>query len=332
MRTALHAVLALLLGTGCGYAFSRLHGVDQPLAGRSAEGETAASENTAADTAQTRLPPRPRTTNTTAAAVALKDLPRPPLPPAQPSWSPLQDSLRARAEAGDAAAAQEWLQRDNRCFTMNSFSFRRPGAGSEVDEESLRRALRRGGPRVAQLDPQLASLSGIEDEEERRRTLDGIIGRLSEECRGYAPQPPQVRYALGEIAARVGSDKDFWQFINDPPVALGYSRDVQQTLDWVRRAPLMVQERARGGDADAAFALGMAYAVDSRDDGQAGQSGSFHLAAAVPNDPLQAYRWLSVYLRGNPDAERAAQAQQLLQQAGAQLTPEQRAQAQGWSP
>jgi hypothetical protein len=331
MRATLHALLAVLLGTACGYAFSRLYNEDKPLAGAAITGEETAAPP--AETLAARAPPRPRAAPSAAGAPALKDLPRPPLPPPAASWSPLQDSLRARAEAGDAAAAQEWLQRDNRCFAVNQFVYRRRGGDTpELDTDELARAVERGGTRIARMDPQLSTLGSIEDAGERRKTLDGIAQRLRDECRGYVPQGPQVRYALGEIAARLGSDKDFWQFINDPPVALTYSRDMDQTLDWVRRAPLMVQERARGGDADAAFALGMAYALDNGNGLEDGQNQSFHLAAAIANDPLQAYRWLSVYLRGATDPARAAQAQQLLQQAGAQLTPEQRAQAQGWSP
>jgi len=170
-----------------------------------------------------------------------------------------------------------------------------------------------------------------EDEAERRQRLAAAQQRLLDECRGYAPQPPQLRYALAEIAARVGSDKDFWRFIDEPPFAPGYSRDTEQALDWARRAPALVYERAVGGDAEAAYALGVAYAIDRSRELDADRSHGL-LAAAIANDPLQAYRWLSVYLRGQPDPDQASRARALLNRIGTELSAEQRAEAEHWSP
>lgn len=327
---ALPAAAALLLGLACGYAYTRYAGPGDTsqAATAAAASETAA----AASDGNARTPRRgPRSSAGEAdSATRLRELPRPPLPAAVPSWSPLQDSLRRRAEAGDAAAAAEWLQRDTRCYTMNVITQRDDSA--ELPTRNFSQAASSGNARFQALDPQLPDLLSIADENERRKALGALQQRLRDECRDYAPQPPSVRYALAELAARLGSDKDFWRFINEPPLVANYSRDVEQAVDWARRAPLLVQERARGGDADAAYALGLAYAVDSARDMADLRLPSQYLAAAVANDPLQAYRWLSVYLRGNTDPDRSGQAQLLLARVGAQLSAEQRAQARQWSP
>ncbi|WP_257387025.1 hypothetical protein, partial [Tahibacter caeni] len=256
-------------------------------------------------------------------------LPPPARPAAQASWSPLLDSLRERAENGDAAAANEWLQRDARCFAMMPLT---PDAGAVLPTPGFVRASLGGRSRLSALDPDVLSAAAIDDEAERRTRLGAVQQRLLDECRGYVPQSQQVRYALGEIAARLGSDKDFWRFIDDPPFAPGYSRDVEQALDWARRAPGMVYERAVGGDAEAAYALGVAYAIDrSREFGAEGSHGL--LAAAIDNDPLQAYRWLSVYLRSQQsDPEQANRARALLNRLGADLSADQRAEAERWVP
>ena len=328
---ALSAVVALVLGLAGGYACTRY--AERSDAGPAAT-VAASSEHAATDadiaTRALRRGPRSSTGGETDSAARLRELPRPPLPSAAPSWSPLQDSLRRRAEAGDAAAAAEWLQRDSRCYAMNVISLR--DDSTELPTRNFSQAVSSGSSRFQALDPQLQDLASITDEDERRKFLGTLQQRLRDECRDYAPQPPAVRYALAEMAARLGSDKDFWRFINEPPLVANYSRDVEQAIDWARRAPLLVQERARGGDADAAYALGMAYAIDSAREMSGMRLPPQYLAAAIGNDPLQAYRWLSVYLRGNTDPDRSAVAQQLLARVGAQLSPDQRDQARQWSP
>ncbi|MCQ4167636.1 hypothetical protein [Tahibacter harae] len=318
---------AALLGLACGYGYARLQ--------RPAAADIAAAPAPAAtqpDKVETSTTVRlPRLGEAAAQTLSLRNLPHPPLPPARPSWSSAQDALRQRAEAGDAAAAREWLERDGRCYSMLQFGLN--GYSGDLPTREFSRAASRGHPRLRTVDPQLQQALAIGDEAQRRQALGALQQRLLDECRGYAPQGPGVRYALGEIAARNGSDKDFWQFINDPPLAFGYSRDLDQMIDWARRAPLMVRERARGGDADAAYALGMAYA-QGLEEGRADEANSSHyLSAAVSDDPLQAYRWLSLYLRnGDGDAARSAAARAQLERLGGQLSAEQRAQAQGWQP
>lgn len=326
---ALHALAAVLLGLACGYGYARLQ---QPRATDTATGTSATPGITPTIKVDNATTPRlPRLGETAAQAPSLRDLPRPPLPPAPPSWSSEQDALRRRAEAGDADAAREWLQRDSRCYAMLQFGLN--GHDGSLPTREFSRAASRGHPRLRNADPQLQQVLAITDEDQRRQALGALQQRLLDNCQGYAPQSPAVRYALGEIAARNGSDKDFWQFINDPPLAFGYSRDVDQMIDWARRAPLMVQERARGGDADAAYVLGMAYAQGLEDGRDDDNNPSHYLSAAIPDDPLQAYRWLSLYLRNsNGDSAHSAAARAQLERLGGQLTPEQRAQAQGWRP
>lgn len=335
MRMA-YALAAMLLGATCGYAVTRQAGTRAPQiiapATTVADATTPAAQAPPSERAR-RLPRAPRRSSTAATDNLLlarsAALPPPPLPAQKKSWSPLLDSLRERAENGDAGAAAEWLQRDARCFSMMPLT---PEAGSSLPTPGFLRAATRGRSRLASLDAGVAAAAAIEDQEQRRSQLGAVQQRLLDECSGYVPQPPQVRYALAEIAARLGSDKDFWRFIDDPPLAPGYSRDVEQAIDWVRRAPGMVYERAAGGDAEAAYALGLAYAIDSGRELDGNGRSRLLLAAAVTNDPLQAYRWLSVYLRSNPGDGRADTARAVLNRIGAELSAEQRAEAGRWAP
>lgn len=317
---ALASVLALLLGAALGYVWTS----PAPSAAATAPAATTVPESEPAAAKRTPL----RTPRSVAATTppTLRDLPRPPLPPAQASWSPLLDSLRQRAEAGDAAAAAEWLQRDSRCYALQMFTPR--DAEPTLPTRNLQMAVESRAPRAMKLDPRFTAIADIADETQRNQSLATLQQQLLDECRGYAPQGPKLRYALGEIAARLGSDKDFWKFIDDPPMAASYSRDVEQAIDWARRAPLMVQERAAAGDAQAAFALGVAYAIDNAREIESVRLPPQYLAAAVRNDPVQAYRWLNRYLRSGGDAQQVALAQELLARVGAGLSAEQRARAQ----
>jgi len=333
MRIA-YAFAAVLLGASCGYALTRQ--AQMPAPDADAPTSVATEKTTATPpplSESARRPPRAPRSSTTIADNPLltrsASLQPPPLPAAKPSWSPLLDSLRERAEKGDAAAAAEWLQRDARCYSMMPLT---PEPGGSLPTPGFVRATMRGRSRLTSLDTEVAAAAVIEDQEQRRSQLGAAQQRLLDECRGYAPQPPQVRYALAEIAARLGTDKDFWRFIDDPPLAPGYSRDIEQAVDWARRAPGMVYERAAGGDPGAAYMLGLAYAIDNGRELDGNGRSRQLLAAAVTNDPLQAYRWLSVYLRSNPDDDRAGIARALLNRVGAELSAEQRAEAGRWSP
>lgn len=331
MRMA-YALAAALLGATCGYAVTRQAETraSQVAATVAPPAEAMTAPAPPSESAR-RLPRSPRSATAAHHPLLARStaLPPPPLPAQTSSWSPLLDSLRERAENGDAAAAAEWLQRDARCFSMMPLT---PEAGSSLPTPGFLRATTRGRSRLASLDTDVAAAATIEDQEQRRSQLGAVQQRLLDECRGYVPQPPQVRYALAEIAARLGSDKDFWRFIDDPPLAPGYSRDVEQAIDWAQRAPGMVYERAAGGDADAAYALGLAYAIDSGRELDGNGRSRQLLAAAITNDPLQAYRWLSVYLRSNPGDDRADTARAVLNRIGAELSADQRAEAERWSP
>lgn len=326
----LPALIAAALGLACGYGITRHQAAAPPTPPPSAASADAAA--VPRTDAAARAPRSVRTPSTGAEHPLLAraaSLATPALPPTKPGWSAELDELRRRAEQGDAAAASEWLQRDARCFAMMPLT--PPDASATLPTPGFMRAAMRGRSRLPSLDADVSSAAAIEDEAQRRAALAGAQQRLLDECRGYVPEPPQVRYALGEIAARLGNDKDFWRFINDPPFAPGYSRDTEQAIDWARRAPAMVYERALRGDAEAALALGVSYAVDRPRELDGG--GDLRLLpAAIPNDPLQAYRWLSVFLRGNPGSDQAAMARALLNRVGADLSAAQRAEAERWSP
>ncbi|HSX58882.1 MAG TPA: hypothetical protein VLF18_01665 [Tahibacter sp.] len=328
----LPALIAAALGLACGYGFTRYPTETSTAAPVSVTTSDDAPESTAAQNTSAPRTPRVRASTSGTAHPLLAraaGLPTPPLPPAQKSGVSLLDELRQRAERGDAAAAAEWLERDARCYAMMPFT---PDAGATLPTPGFARAARSGRSRLSGVATDVSAAAQIEDDAQRSSALASAQQRLLDECRGYVPQPPQVRYAFGELAARLGTDKDFWKFINDPPFAAGYSRDTEQAIDWARRAPAMVYERAVRGDAEAALALGIAYAIDRPRELDGGGNASRPLVAAIGNDPLQAYRWLNVYLRANPAAQQSPLAQALLNRIGADLSAQQRAEAANWVP
>lgn len=326
---ALPAMIAAVLGLASGYGFTRYRMPEPSTPPPKASAVTV--EKDAADT-PTRTPrsgPRAPMSGATSPLIArAAALGTPAMPPPHKGWSSELDELRKRAEQGDVAAANEWLERDARCFSMMPLT---PDAGATLPTTGFVRASMRGRSRLPSLDADTAAAVRIEDETQRSAALGAAQRRLLDECRGYVPEAPQVRYALAEIAARLGSDKDFWRFINDPPFAPGYSRDTEQALDWARRAPAMVYERAVRGDADAAFVLGVSYAIDHPRELD-GNGDVRLLPATIANDPLEAYRWLSYYVRGNPDADRVTLARALMNRLAADLSAQQRAEAERWSP
>lgn len=326
----LPALIAAVLGLACGYGYTRYlsPAATPPLDTGTTETAKAAprAETPARVPRSSVRAPLSGKEHPLLARAASLGLPA--MPPAHKGWSSELDELRRRAEQGDAAAANEWLERDSRCFAMMPLT---PDAGATLPTAGFVRASMRGRSRLPSLDGDTLNASRIEDETQRTSALAAAQQRLLDECRGYVPEPPQVRYALGEIAARFGTDKDFWRFINEPPFAAGYSRDTEQAVDWARRAPAMVYERAVGGDAEAAFVLGVSYAID-RPRELDGDNDVRLLPATIPNDPLQAYRWLSVYLRGNPDGDHAMLARALMNRIAADLSAQQRAEAERWSP
>ncbi|MBL8297165.1 MAG: hypothetical protein JNN30_02350 [Rhodanobacteraceae bacterium] len=334
----LSALIAAALGLACGYGFTRYQAALPPAApltipGAAATADPATDSGTGTDSrlpgtrtvrGVRNAPARPEHP-LLAHAATLAPLT---LPAARPGGPAELDALRRRAEQGDAAAAREWLQRDARCYTMLRLT---PEAGARLPTPGFQRAALRGRSRLPALAPEVVAAAAIQDEAQRRNALAAAQQSLLDECRDYVPEPPQVRYALGEIAARLGNDEDFWRFINDPPFTASQSRDTQQAVDWARRAPAMVYARALSGDAQAALALGLSYAID-RPGEIDGSRVPRQLPAAIANDPLQAYRWLSVFLRSNPDADQAAMARALLNRVGAELDPAQRTEAERWSP
>lgn len=325
------ALIAIALGVACGYGITRLRNVAslEPAAAPSTASTDAPAPHS--DTvAQAARRVRPVATGTTHPLLArAASLAPPTLPPVRQGWSADLDALRRRAERGDAAAASEWLRKDARCYAMMPLT--PTDASAPLPTPGFLRAAMRRRSRLPALDADVSAAAAIDDAAQRIAALAGAQRRLLDECRGYVPEPPAVRYALGEIAARLGSDEDFWRFINDPPFAPGYSRDTEQAIDWARRAPAMVYERARRGDAEAALALGVSYAVDRPRELDARRDLRL-LPAAVANDPLQAYRWLSVFLRTDPGSDQAALARALLNRVGADLSAQQRAEAERWVP
>ncbi|GMV30953.1 MAG: hypothetical protein AMXMBFR59_30780 [Rhodanobacteraceae bacterium] len=325
------ALIAIALGLLCGYGITRHWNPASPepaamptAAGSDAE---APGSDTVSRAARRVRPVAASATHPLLARAA--SLAPPALPPPRPGWSADLDALRRRAEQGDAAAASEWLRKDARCYAMMPLT--PPDANAPMPTPGFLRAAARRRSRLAALDADVSAAATIDDPAQRSAALAGAQRRLLDECRGYVPEPPAVRYALGEIAARLGSDDDFWRFINDPPFAPGYSRDTEQAIDWARRAPAMVYERALRGDAEAALALGVSYAVDRPRELDAGRDLRL-LPATIANDPLQAYRWLSVFLRTAPGSDQAMLARALLNRVGADLSAQQRAEAERWAP
>lgn len=136
---------------------------------------------------------------------------------------------------------------------------------------------------------------------------------------------------MAQIAAQHGPPEGLRRFVAEPPFigSLMMSQGVNaeqlaQMRDWSHRAPAMLSERAGRGDADAALALGLAYALNAGDT-PAGLEAYSLLNGALDNDAAQSYRWLSRYLQFAPDGEHAVFVRTALAQLAARLDPSQRA-------
>lgn len=266
--------------------------------------------------------------------------PEPALPgAATPSWSPQQDALRQRAQAGDGAAAAQWWATERSCQSLQDYH-------QQGNDDPLQRYF--DASQAAALGPAGPLLPALTHEEhwlllderlpaEQRKTLaQEITQRVQQLCRGYAAASAELRYALAEIAARRGPETAFWDFVDHPPFDQAPLRQGSAAAlpaavrDWQQRVPAQLQQRAERGNAQAVLALGMAYLLDGTTAPPRAMRNRTALNASVVDDPQQAYRWLSLYLQMHPGTQDADQAQQWLTELGATLDTEQREQAQRW--
>ncbi|MCQ4167638.1 hypothetical protein [Tahibacter harae] len=259
-------------------------------------------------------------------ASAAPETPPAVLPPPQSSaWSAEQDQLARRALAGDGKAAARWREVDDTCRRIQAEGKPDLGAyfGDNLD------ALMSQPPRYAQISgEEHALLSDPRLETAKRQELAAEISlRLEALCKDYVRSDAAERYAIAETAARKGPPAAFWRFVQQPPLE---PDDTGRRQQWRRSVTEQLQARSEKNDADAVFALGMAYAQDGRRGLPAMLPPNEALNAALEDDPVQAYRWLSLYVHMHADPRYTDQAQEWLAALGNRLDAGQRAEAEAW--
>ncbi|WP_313918010.1 hypothetical protein [Tahibacter sp.] len=244
-----------------------------------------------------------------------------------PGGNAEQIALQQRAMAGDGAAALQWMDLNRACRYVERFSAIVLVEYFDDESEPPER------PRFAQISAEehayLADRSI--DAAQRQTRARAIEARLHASCNGYRASNDAERYAIAQIAAQHGPPEGLRRFIAEPPffedLSMNQGGNAEQLAhmrDWSSRVPAMLSERAGRGDADAALALGLAYALDA-DDEPAGLDAYFLLNGALDNDAAQSYRWLSRYLQLAPDGAHAAFARAALVQLAGRLDPSERA-------
>ena len=331
MKRALILLAVVVLGFSTGYRYGRgpyvpPRTVGVPVPSRwnapqppptEATAARAAAVTTSADTR------RPQTAMTSDLSTT-----RPPL-----SWSAAHDALYARAIDGDAVAAEQWMETEIGCDGLEGgFG---PLALLELPPATVAdfRIPLLGADEFAYLtDTAIATT-------QRQAFALRLQQRIEEHCAGYGPAPRGQRLRLAELAALHGSDSAFWYYASgmglfdpiDDLAGAGRSREQLDLLrDWMQRVPAVLQQRAERGEARAMFVLGAAYlpGLDGSDD-----TLPYGFSAnLVDDDPLQAYRWLALYLQmGGGNAATRAQAQSWLAGLAGTLDPQQRAAAEQWA-
>lgn len=268
------------------------------------------------------LKPAPAQPGTAAAP----ETPPTPLPQASSrAWSAEQDQLARRALAGDAKAAAQWREVDDSCRLIQAEG--KPDLGVYFGDGLD--ALMSRAPRYAQISgEEHALLSDPRLETAKRQELAAEISlRLEALCKDYVLSDAAERYAIAETAARKGQPTAFWRFVRQPPLD---TADASRRAQWRRSVTEQLQARSEKSDADAVFALGMAYAHDGKDTLPAMLPPNDALNAALDDDPAQAYRWLSLYVHMHADPRYTDQAQEWLVALGKRLDATERAEAERW--
>lgn len=259
---------------------------------------------------------------------------------ASASWSKQQDELSRRAYAGDGLAAAQWQDVDLTCRALQTQeSLKAPGLLNSYFDDDGKRLQQEGRPLpLINPDEHALLLDRRLDLEQRKTLAQQIELRVQQVCSGYVTSSPGDRYALAEVAARSSRKDAFWTFIQQPPFSLdlllkgsGSPEELTQMRDWTRRAPAMLEQRSTRGDADAVLALGMAYLFGPDTLLPDRVPANFMLNGAVPDDPQQAYGWLSLYLQMNPSTPLSDRVQQWLAQLDDSLSENQREAAQRWA-
>ncbi len=306
MKRAVIVVIAVAAGIAVGFFWPRTAAdPDTPVVAPPIDAPTKQQASTA-------LPRKARVAPTTTAP---------------PGGTAEQIAWQQRAMAGDGAAALRWLDLERTCSYVTRFGA--INLSTYFDDESQPPER----PMFAQISAEehahLADRSI--DAAQRRARARTIEARLHASCDGYRASNDAERYAIAQIAAQHGPPEGLRRFITEPPFLgdlmmrqSGNAEQLAQMRDWSHRAPAMLSERAGRGDADAALALGLAYALNAGDT-PAGLEAYWLLNGALDNDAAQSYRWLSRYLQFAPDGEHAAFARTALAQLAPRLDPSQRA-------
>ena len=237
------------------------------------------------------------------------DASAPPMPDAGVPFATAESALRTRALAGDGAAAWRWYREQADCRRWREWSAAPEGFARKLIDASG--VATRDAPFYAMPPEEFAAFRNPSASTEvAAANAQNLMERLESLCQGLAAAPDDDIYRIAARAAESGPKAAKWNFIDNPPVDL--SANEERRRDWARRATALAQKQLEAGDSEAAFALGVAYAKNTYDEGYAGAIRRDAFNGALEKDPVQAYELLSLYLRTQPAPARQERTQQLL--------------------
>lgn len=234
-----------------------------------------------------------------------------PLPPPGTPLAQIHDELKARADAGDVAAASRLYYDVRDCFAakrlqrtlprlmQTSINLKADGkdsAHAQVIQEAVLR-MTEGQYKFAQQQHDICA--GLSDDQ-----IDSVT-------------PIALRAAnLGDARALgcyVGSNLDYMPGLLNHPEWL---------IQFKQNALALAQHGVTQGNWLAVHALTQAYL---------GNASGFLLTQATGPDPTKAFAYMQLEKLGNPDARAAVETDRRLALAAEQLTPEQQADAETWA-
>lgn len=248
-----------------------------------------------------------------------------PMPEANASFASADAALRARATGGDGAAAWRWYREQRDCRRWHEWSAAPEGFAKKLID----------GVAAADRDPPFFAMPPDEFEAFRNpantaevaaANAQNLMERLEALCANSVTASDEETYRIALAAAQSNSKQAKWNFIDAPPVDLSTNETLRR--DWAARATALAEQQLDKGDAEAAFALGVAYAKDTYDEGYRGAIKRDAFNTAITNDPMKAYTLLTLYLATQPDPRRQERTQQLLADLGTVLSASDRSEAQ----
>jgi hypothetical protein len=272
-----------------------------------------------------RAAPPPAVAATPPHATQTPTVARAPLPPADAPHASTDTALRERASGGDGAAPWRWYREQADCRRWREWSAAPEGFARKLIDAAA--AAGNQPPFFAMPPDELEAFRNPANSAEiAAANAQNLMERLETLCAGSQDATDDEVYRIALAAALSGPTQAKWQFIDTPPADLA-ANDARRR-DWSARALGIAQAQLAEGDAEAAFALGVAYAKDDYDERRRGAVTRNAFNASLANDPKRAYELLWLYLSTQPDPARLERTQQLLAELRDALTDDERGAAQ----